>query len=178
MTVRGGRSPHVVDTNVIVVANRRGHESYSCANSCGQALLKIRSSGLLVLDTARQILDEYFQNCSPFNRRGVGDAFVKWVHDNQGRSDLIQTITITPLQSDPSNFKEFPPHSGLAKFDPSDRKFVAVANTHPTKPPILQATDSKWLDWKDSLLECGITVKFLCPNEIKEVYNRKSGGET
>ena len=178
MTVRRGRRPCVVDTNVAVVANRQGGESYSCANSCAQALLRIRICGLLVLDSAGQILGEYFRNCSPFHKPGLGNAFVKWVHDNQGKHDLIQMVAITPRRNDPNDFTEFPQHDDLSGFDPSDRKFVAVANTHPEKPSILQATDSKWWGWKDALLVCGISVEFLCLDEIKEVYSRKFGEET
>ncbi len=49
----------------------------------------------------------------------------------------------------------------------SDRKFVAVANAHPDKPPIMHATDSKWWAWKDALKDVGITVHFLCPDYVK-----------
>ena len=170
-----GRIPYVVDTNVPVVANRRGGESYACADSCAQALMKIRNSGILVLDDARRILGEYFANCSRFGEPRFGNSFVKWVHDNQGRHELIQTVAITPEPDDPNDFSEFPEHDGLAKFDPADRKFVAVANAHPEKPSILQATDSRWWGCKDALSECGITVEFLCPSEIEEVYKRKFG---
>lgn len=41
------------------------------------------------------------------------------------------------------------------------------------KPPILQATDSKWWGWKDSLGEAGIKVKFLCPEFVKQKYGKK-----
>lgn len=50
-----------------------------------------------------------------------------------------------------------------------------VANAHRDKPPIIEATDSKWWGWKEALEECGITVEFLCPDEIEEVYRRKMG---
>lgn len=175
MTARRGRKPWVVDTNAAVVANRRGGESYFCANSCAQALLRVKKSGLLLLDDAGEILGEYFNNCHPFGEPGFGSSFVKWIHDNQGRPELVQTIAITRRGDDPSDFEEFPKHEGLSKFDPSDRKFVAVANAHPGKPSILQATDSKWWGWKEPLLECGITVEFLCPVEIEEAYKRKLG---
>jgi len=58
-------------------------------------------------------------------------------------------------------------------FDRSDRKFVAVANAHPAKPPILQSTDSKWWGWKDALHEVGITVHFLCPEYVQTLYAEK-----
>ena len=55
----------------------------------------------------------------------------------------------------------------------SDRKFVAVANAHPAKPPILQSTDSKWWGWKEALQEVGITVHFLCPEYVKTLSGEK-----
>ncbi len=68
-----------------------------------------------------------------------------------------------------------PAHDDLHDFDNSDRKFVAVANAHPSKPPILQATDSKWWGWKDALREVGVSVDFLCQEYIKAIYAEKMG---
>ena len=175
MTRRRGRKPHVVDTNVAVVANQRSRESYSCASACAQALLKIRNCGFLVIDDGDRILAEYRRNGSLSGQPGAGDYFIKWVHDNRGRRDLVQIVVITPKAGDPDDFTEFPSHQDLSNFDPSDRKFVAVANAHPAKPPILQGTDSKWWGWKDALNACGITIEFLCPAEIEETYHRKFG---
>lgn len=79
------------------------------------------------------------------------------------------TIELDP----PHDFVEFPDHEDLADVDPSDRKFVAVANAHRDKPPIIEATDSKWWGWKDALEECGITVEFVCLDQVEEVYRRK-----
>jgi hypothetical protein len=171
-----GRKPHVVDTNVVVVANRQGDFSYKCANACANALLEIKKTGILVIEDGGRILDEYSRYCAHSGQPGVGDAFFRWVHDNQGREDLVHSVPITPKGDNPNDFEEFPDHEGLSNFDPSDRKFVAVANAHPEKPPILQGTDSKWWGWKDSLKASGINVVFLCPTEVEETYIRKFGG--
>jgi hypothetical protein len=72
-------------------------------------------------------------------------------------------------------FDSFPDHADLAMFDPPDRKFVAVACAHPQKPPILQATDSKWLDWAEPLKRCGITVEFICQDDIARFHANKFG---
>ena len=72
------------------------------------------------------------------------------------------------------DFKEFPSDTRLNNFDPDDRMFIAVANAHPDHPPILQALDSEWWGFKDVLDECGITVDFLCPDDIEALYNKKS----
>jgi len=97
---------------------------------------------------------------------------MKWVHDNRWKFPQEDRVTIT---RNGDSYNEFPNHKGLLKFDISDRKFVAVANAHFAKPPILQATDSKWWGWKDSLREVGITVQFLCPDYVKAKYQEKIG---
>jgi hypothetical protein len=127
-----------------------------------QALAGIRKTGLLVLDDADRILAEYRRNLSLSGQPGVGDAFVKWTHDNAGRKDLISRVKITPRDHDPEDFEEFPASPELAKFDRSDRKFAAVALTHPGRPPVLNATDRDWWDYRRPLKRAGISIEFLC----------------
>ena len=105
---------------------------------------------------------------------GLGDSFVRWIHDNRGREELVQIVGLT-LPDGHGDFAEFPKHPELAKFDPADKKFVAVASAHADRPHILQASDSKWWGWKDSLASCGITVEFLCPDEVQKIFERKFG---
>jgi len=128
-----------------VLANRRHGESLACANACAQALLSIKTSGLLVLDEGNRILQEY--------RRYIG------------RQDLIDRVRITP--SDVKWFQEFPDSPELAGFDPSDRMFVAVALHHAQRPPILNATDRHWWNHKEALQAAGIRVEFLCPEQFQ-----------
>ncbi len=103
---------------------------------------------------------------------GVGDLFLKWVHDHRWSFPSEDRVAIT---KDGDSYKEFPDHPALVEFDRSDRKFVAVANAHPRKPPILEATDSKWWGWKDALEDAGIEVVFLCEDWIEKKYNEKMG---
>jgi len=173
MKTRGGRTPYVVDTNVPLMANRKNEEPLSCANACVQALLRIKNSGILLIDDGDRILAEYRRNCSRCGQPGAGDSFVKWAHDHRWKQDLVQAVAITPYQDDSEDFAEFPRREDLSEFDRSDRKFVAVVCAHPEKPPIMQATDTKWWGWKEALEACGITVEFLCPREIEQAYERK-----
>jgi hypothetical protein len=83
-------------------------------------------------------------------------------------------VRITPKGE---SYEEFPDHPGLADFDPSDRKFVAAANAHPDRPPILQATDSKWWGWSEALEACGLSVVFLCPSTFGKSTRRRSAHE-
>ena len=169
---RSGRRCQVVDTNVLVVANHRDGGTYACARNCARALLAIKNLGVIVLDDGGHILSEYRRYCRIAGQPGLGDSFMKWVHDNLGRGDLVHTVSPTRVDTR-HQFAEFPDHLDLDDFDPADVVFVAVANTHQDKPPVLQASDSKWWGWKDALLECGITVEFLCREEVKAVFERK-----
>ena len=59
---RRGRRSLVVDTNVMVVANRLNNEPYTCSNNCAQALLDIKHLGVIVIDDGDSILTEYRRN--------------------------------------------------------------------------------------------------------------------
>ena len=128
----------------------------------------------LVIDDAGKIFREYRNNLSLRGQPGVGDAFAKWVNDHQWDSSKVDRVQITKNKNG-NSYKEFPDHDELNDFDLSDRKFVAVSNAHPEKPPILQATDSKWWGWNDALAEVGVTVCFLCREYIKTKYEGKMG---
>lgn len=87
----------------------------------------------------------------------------------------VSWITITPSDSSGTVFKEFPNDKQLFDaFDPADRKFVAAANVHPEKPPILQCADSKWLGWENDLLKHGIKLEILCRSELLSIRKRKT----
>ncbi len=126
---RVGRRCQVVDTNVLVVANHRDGGSYACARNCARALLAIKNLGAIVLDDAGRILSEYRRYCCVAGQPGLGDSFIKWVHDNVGRADLVHTVSPTAVQGH-HQFAEFPDHPDLSDFDPADEVFVADAYTN------------------------------------------------
>jgi len=168
----------VVDTNVPKTANLAvapatiPQELTDCVLACVEAVEHIVKKGGLVMDAGDEIFDEYRQQLSMKGQPGVGDRFMKWVHDNRWKFPAVDRVTIT---KNGNSYDEFPVHDGLAQFDNSDRKFIAAANAHPEKPPVLQATDSKWWGWQDPLAEVGITVHFLCSDYAKAKYEEKMG---
>lgn len=168
----------VVDTNVPMTANlatksdQNSDAPDSCINECIIAINHITQKGVLVLDDNGEIFAEYLANLPLRGQPGVGYAFMRWVHDNQWN---IQKVDRIKVKKNGASYDEFPDHEGLAQFDNSDRKFIAVANAHSDKPPILQATDSKWWGWKDALDEVGITVHFLSPDYVETKYMKKMG---
>lgn len=173
----------VVDTNVPKTANLAinfascpGFHSdvpLSCMDVCIEAIRYItQNKAKLVMDDGFELFDEYRRQLSLKGQPGIGDAFVKWIHDHQWKPSHVERVCIT---KNGETYDQFPEHEGLYDFDHADRKFVAVANAHAEKPPILQATDSKWWGWKDALEEVGIQVNFLCPEYVREKYEKKMG---
>jgi hypothetical protein len=166
--------PCVVDTNVALVANEDGDVSWSCVLECVRRLREIMGSGCVAIDDGWLILSEYQRYLGKPEQGKLGTAFLKWVLTHQANSRRCRRIKITRRQGKDNDFEEFPDHPELAMFDPSDRKFVAVAAACPGgSAPILQAADSKWWGWKEALAECGIEVVFLCPQEIAAKHRKK-----
>lgn len=152
----------VVDTNVLIVANNKAPQaSLECVLSCIEYLNNLRKSDILVIDNNWLIINEYRRKNSVSGQPGVGDAFLKWVLTNRTNSKHCEEVPITQLAE--NDFAEFPRSSSLAGFDPSDRKFVAVAVAHPQRPAIANAVDSDWRNFESALAEHGIKVDFLCP---------------
>ncbi len=165
----------VVDTNVVVVANGRSEQASSdCVETCGERLEEIMHGEVkLVLDNRWIILREYMQNLRS-NGADVGDRFLGWLLVNKDeRCDLVP---ITPIDGSENEFEEFPDDPALDSFDPDDRKFIAVACAHPEKPPILQAVDSQWLDFRNAFRRNGVTVEFICEGDIQRLH-RSTGAE-
>lgn len=168
----------LVDTNVPKTANLATQPASeedipnACILACIEAIEHIINNGGLVIDAGDEIFDEYRQQLSMKGQPGIGDSFMKWVHDHRYSEDFTCRVSIT---QEGESYEEFPVHNGLIDFDKSDRKFVAAANAHPDKPPILQATDSKWWHWQQALAEAGIAVNFLCPDYVKTKCAKKLG---
>lgn len=166
----------VIDTNVLLVAEGIHPDvCQDCIDECVSRLAEITKTGIVVIDEEWLVLDEYNRKLSPNTGKKAGSVFLKWLLRNKGNPKHCQIVPLTSLKGAVDKFKEFPQHPNLKKFDPPDRKFVAVSNAHPGKPAILQAADSKWLDWSDALGECGIEVEFICKTEIKRFHRKKFG---
>ncbi len=155
----------IVDTNVAVVANgESGQASKECEQACINRLERIMDGEInLVLDENWKILREYLRNLHS-SGDDVGDRFLRWVLNN--RTSQCDLASITPIEGSETEFKEFPDDPELQKFDPDDRKFIAVARAHCDKPPILQAVDTQWWDFRDVLYQHGVIVEFICEEDI------------
>ena len=161
----------VIDTNVLLVANGLHPDvSGECIDICIRRLTAMAKDGVTVIDAGFRILGEY-QHKTKNPPKGVGDVFLKDLLRNSGNSMRVELVSLTELT--PNQYAEFPDPALQPLFDPPDRKFAAVANAHPEKPPIWQAADCKWLDWWPALQAKGIRVEFLCPDDVCSFYSNK-----
>jgi hypothetical protein len=156
----------VVDTNVILVANRQHKDvSDACIISCISELISLMGKGKIVIDDAFGIIEEYCRKTQPNTGNRPGDIFVKWVLQNKSNIEHCEQVTIGKNNKKTGGF--FPSDYDLADFDVADRKFVETSLAHPKKPPIFQAADTRWLEWSTKLKRHGVEVKFLCLKDIQ-----------
>ena len=148
----------VVDTNVAIAANgRRTHADMQCQLACVDKLKAVVASQVVAVDDRGEIVQEYAKHLSYAGMPGVGDMFFKHVFDCQYQGDRVLRVSVTPLADEGRGFEELPPNS----FDPSDRKFVAVAVAG--KAVVLNATDSDWGEHATLMSSLALEVHQLCP---------------
>ena len=157
----------VVDTNVWVMPEARDTEPsrVECAEVCRQWLSELRTSNRsLVVDEQWAIMREYRDNIP---KSGFADRLLRELQKQAGR---IIWVAIQ-FESD-GQTAILPSALGLQNFDPSDRKFVAVALARDPHSPIYNAADPDWRQHTRLILAAGLTVVELCPNALK--YNERS----
>ena len=175
----------IIDTNVIVVANTEirevengrliavgmaDHATPDCIDTCQNRLTQILSGGTkVVLDDKERIIGEYQRNVEGSRQDRAGDLFWAWLMRIQWTEEKCTRVRITPLHGNGTEFEEFPADAALNDFDKDDRKFIAVAiayaRDYQQTASILQAVDTKWEDFIDTLQRHGVEVERICEFE-------------
>ncbi len=169
MAKRRAAEHRVVDTNVAMVAQGLAPQAdQACVDACQEALAELTESFRLVLDEEDEIASEYVEALGHAGKPGVGRAFAKWVWDSRFDEQRVMRVAIRP-QEDGSwrVHEEFPDQPDLKGFDRNDQKFVAVALASGVNPPILNAVDSDWWEYRRALEAAGVRIKFLCPTILE-----------
>lgn len=150
-----------VDTNVGVAANGRGtHADLNCQLACVERLEQVAKNGVVAVDDSGLIFEEYRKHLRLAGQPGVGDRFVKHVHERQHSEERVRRFRITPSKDDRRGFDELPENT----LDRSDRKFLAVAVV--ANATVLNATDSDWGKERSLIDELGVRVEELCPHHL------------
>jgi hypothetical protein len=163
---------HVVDTNVPIVANGRPDRSEgsrvvspSCRLAAVEFLERLLARGRILLDLGGDIQEEYHRYLQPRGQPGVGDQFYR--HVLLSAPERVERVNLP--RRDDGSYVDFPDATGLADFDPSDRKFAALARR--TRAPVASGTDTDWLDHRPHLEANGINVLFVCGCEPKQWFS-------
>jgi hypothetical protein len=160
----------VIDTNIPLVVKYPDNHPETLVSGCEELLEEILTSETPVAtDLDGEIVEEYFHQLDWSGGPTLGDAFAKWVHDRRFtwderyRPDIgpLGLNSYTALQNDDEDF------------DPSDRKFIAVAKL--ADVAVHQATDTKWLNWGPALQRHGVEVIYVDEQAIRDAYRAKFG---
>jgi hypothetical protein len=165
--------PCLVDTNVAKAANLQADVSEECVIQCIRMIRDVTRCGHLVVDNLDLIYTEYRKNLSLSGRPGVGDAFMRWVNDHRFDDTRCTRAPITPTDGTNTDFAELAAYPDLSSFDPSDKKFLATALAQGDSPPILVACDTDYWNARERLKANGITIEFLCRDDIERTAARK-----
>jgi hypothetical protein len=150
----------VVDTNIPVIANGESKLAADVELACVMFLRSIARNGRISVDAGGLIFSEYRRNLRFSGQPRPGDAFLVWFNDHHYDASTCTRVALTELAD--GNFAEFPNAAGLAGFDPSDRKFVAVACADTDGPPIAVGLDRGWRKHKRALANAGVVLHFVC----------------
>jgi len=77
------------DTNVPITANLAFAENDipeeldDCVEACSHVIEHVINMWTIVMDAGDEIFSEYHTHLSMKGRPGIGDCFMKWVHDNR-----------------------------------------------------------------------------------------------
>lgn len=149
----------IIDTNVVVVANRQNPDvRENCIDACRKFLSTAHSDCVVLIDNDDEIKKEYLAGIDLKKSHELGARFVFHLLQNQYNEKHFRRIKL--FKDDGNNYIVFPGIPALINFDQSDRKFAALALKEQT--PVTNATDSDWAHFRAPLADNGIEVNFLC----------------
>lgn len=160
----------VVDTNVPIIANGRtdpgdGREpSIPCRIAAVTFLQELLNDGTVLLDVEGLVQDEYRRYLRPNGQPGVGDRFYQVVLHSS--PTLVERVDLTRRED--GEYDHMPQSLIERNFDPSDRKFVALARYQ--NVPVFHATDRGWINHATLLTNEGIQVEHLCGCDMKQWF--------
>ncbi|MFT3660054.1 MAG: hypothetical protein QM809_01285 [Gordonia sp. (in: high G+C Gram-positive bacteria)] len=162
----------VVDTNVALVVKFPDEHPPALVDACEEFLEEVLTRRLTVVtDEGGEIVEEYFHQLSRSGGPSLGDAFARYVHDHRYGWDPELRPDIVPAAGLENIYRVL--DGDDAEIDPSDRKFVAAAKV--AGVPVVESTDTKWLDWGPVLARHGVVVEWIDERAIRIAYREKFG---
>jgi hypothetical protein len=161
---------YVIDTNVAVVANGNPEigsgqlPSLKCRLASVNFLIEAVKNGKVFLDLNGDIVREYATYLNPIGAPGVGDQFYREVINSH--PDRIIRIELVRLNN--GEYADCPQILIESDFDPSDRKFAALAAK--TSATVVNSVDSDWINHAEQLQAANIPINNLCGCDPKKWF--------
>lgn len=171
-------SKYIIDANVALLAgtpvSKISVDQLRCAKECAGFIKNFieNPKSRLVLDDEGRILKEYRNARAIGSTPNLATMFCIWAHQHLAMEEQ-DFIHLNEIEQD--QYREYPDDVQLKEFDPPDRKYIALAYKHSEKPPIVEASDSKWWGIKEALKSYGIDLIFIDEEYIKNKYVQKIG---
>lgn len=165
---------YVIDANVMLTAGKRladiPDELLECWRGCIDFIRNIiHEKAKIVVDDAWEVLKEYDNTRTIIGYPNASGNFYQYVMTNQ-----MQHLSFIHLnKTGEYEYEKYPDDQNLKSFDRSDKKYIALAYNHDNKPPIIEATDSKWWGIKKNLEAQGIGLQFVDEKYIMQKYQQK-----
>lgn len=139
---------YVIDANVMLLAGTRiadvPDDQINCWRKCIDFIHEVcYLQAVIVVDDGWEILGEYRDIKTIQGYPNYSDNFFRYVMTDQSR----HLCFIHLVKNGEYEFASYPDSEELRRFDPPDRKYIAVSYNHEEHPPIVEAADSKW--WGD-----------------------------
>ena len=165
---------YIVDTNVPIKASNLNPLNIldkKCSLSCLSFIKKLmQSTDVVVLDSGNEILKEYQNNFPSWGQDTIATIFLRWVLRNLTLRDGGQVELYPITKTAEGVYEEYPCSQNFATFDPSDKKFIALSNAHPDRPPIVEGSDSLWWGYREVFKNADIHIIFLCEEYVRSKY--------
>ena len=152
----------IVDTNVPATASSDDPSKTDCRRRCIAELEAFfNGKRTLVIDDEWHVLGEYERN---LKLGRLSEQFLRWVLESRYKPARCRLIHLE--HDSEKHFVDFPNDQRLATFDRADHKWVALSRASSRQlgvhPPIVQATDLKWKQFKKVLASYSVRIIFIC----------------
>ena len=159
----------IIDTNVAVEANRQNSTTEPrCVEACIGFLIDARNYHVVLIDSGNEIRKEYARALGQSRPYQLGAQFLFYIYQNQWDTKRVRRVELKKTKK--GDFVDFPNVAALETFDPSDRKFAALAKR--TGTAVTNATDSDWVAHRKVLKDNGIDINFLCGVDKSDWYTK------
>jgi len=154
---------YVIDTNVAIVANGDSERvTIECRLAAVTLLQKAVQKGVIFVDSAGAIQDEYRRYLNPRGEPGIGDRFYLEVIN----SDPKKVARIDVEKDGEGHYVDLPQEIIDSEFDHGDRVFAAVAKKSDSK--VYNTVDTDWVEHRELIEGCGVPIIFLCGSDPAE----------